>query len=69
MSQNLNSANDQTSDGIDDLDNKFFEEKLKFEQFIDFILDDSSSSKDIIKVCKQIRTSNRLKLSCSKSNI
>jgi hypothetical protein len=69
MSQNLQTTNDQlTIEMENDIDNKFFEEKVKFEQFIDFILEDTTSSKDIFKLTKRIRDNNRLRESCSKSD-
>ena len=69
MSQNLKIINDQfTGEFEEDVDNKFFEEKMKFEQFIDFIFEDKTSSKDIFQVSKRIRSQNKLRDSCSKRN-
>jgi hypothetical protein len=70
MSQNLNMMNDPINSEVgDDFDDKFYEEKMKFEQFIDFILDDTNSSKDIFKLSKRIQNNNKLRESCSKRKI
>ena len=65
MSQNLDLGNEELL--ADDEDNRMFQDKMKFEDFIDFMLEDSSSSKDILQVVKRVRDSKKLRESISKS--
>ena len=65
MSQNLDLGNEELL--ADDEDNRMFQHKMKFEDFIDFMLEDSSSSKDILQVVKRVRDSKKLRESISKS--
>jgi hypothetical protein len=68
MSQKIQLENNNLlDDAEEDEDNRRFQEKLKFEDFIDFMCEDLNSSKDILTVVKKVRESVKLRESVSKS--